>query len=67
MCMFCAALPATAALGAAAQGEKRKREKEALGRGESFKFARVPVGALTGLVVVVLVIVSTIYHSHHPA
>lgn len=53
MCMICAAIPATAAVGAKLNADQlRKPEEE-----------RKPVSRMTGIVIAVLVASSVIYHT----
>ena len=59
MCAFCAAVPAALAVGAAVQGEQR----EARSRGEPSRWARWPVGRLTGHVVAALALTAAWYHA----
>jgi hypothetical protein len=53
MCMFCAAIPLAAATGAKINAEQRRKPSA----------RQWPIGALTGLVVVLLAIGSAIYHT----
>ena len=53
MCMFCAAIPATAALGAKLNANQLQKPEE----------QRKPVGKITGMVMVLLVAASVIYHT----
>lgn len=53
MCMICAAIPATAAVGAKLNADQlHKPERE-----------RKPIGRLTGIVIVFLVAASVVYHT----
>ena len=52
MCMFCAAIPATAALGAKLNADQLRKEEA----------RRLPIPKMTGLLIGLLVIASTIYH-----
>lgn len=55
MCMICAAIPATAALGAKLNADQaRKAESQ-----------RLPIPKVTAAVLGILVIASAIYHSLH--
>ncbi len=67
MCLFCAAIPTTLALGAAAHGKQREaaRTAELAGR-PAPKPARMPVAKVTTAVVVTLVIASALYHTQAP-
>ena len=53
MCMFCAAIPATAAVGAKLNADQLKKPEE----------QRKPISKLTGLTIALLVTVSVIYHT----
>lgn len=53
MCMICAAIPATAAVGAKLNADQLARPDE----------SRIPITKITGLVIAVLVAVSAVYHS----
>ena len=53
MCMICAAIPATAAVGAKLNAEQLKKPVE----------NRKPVSKLTGIVIAVLVAASITYHT----
>ena len=53
MCMICAAIPATAALGAKLNANQLNKPHE----------ERKPVSTITGIVIGLLVITSVIYHS----
>lgn len=53
MCMICAAIPATAAVGAKLNADQLAKPEE----------ERKPVGKITGIVVALLVAGSVIYHT----
>ena len=53
MCMFCAAIPATAAVGAKLNADQLHKPEE----------QRKPVSKLTGIAIVILVTASIIYHT----
>jgi hypothetical protein len=55
MCMICAAIPATAAVGAKLNADQLRK-----GRAE-----RLPIPKITGLFIGFLMIASTIYHLLH--
>lgn len=67
MCVICAAVPAVAALGTAADGEQRKREKESQARGEKTAPRQYPIRVLTALAMLVLFLVSAFYHTQQPS
>ena len=52
MCMFCAAIPATAAIGAKLNADQLHKEEA----------QRLPIPKITGLLIGLLMIASTIYH-----
>ena len=53
MCMFCAAIPATAAVGAKLNADQLQKPEE----------QRQPIAKLTGLTIVVLLSGSILYHT----
>jgi hypothetical protein len=53
MCMFCAAIPATAAIGAKLNADQLSKPEE----------ERKPVSKITGIVLALLVACSVIYHT----
>lgn len=53
MCMFCAAIPATAAVGAKLSAEQLHKPEE----------QRKPVSKLTGITVALLLTASVVYHT----
>ena len=53
MCMFCAAIPATAAVGARLNAEQLHKPME----------QRKPITKITGIVVALLFAISVIYHT----
>jgi hypothetical protein len=52
MCVFCAAIPATAAVGAKLNADQLHKEES----------LRLPIPKITGLLIGLLMIASTIYH-----
>jgi len=52
MCMFCAAIPATAAIGAKLNADQLHKEEA----------RRLPIPKMTGLLIGLWMIASTIYH-----
>ena len=67
MCVICAAVPAVAALGTAADGEQRKHQKELQARGEPAARSQYPIRVLTALAMLVLFLAAAIYHTHQPS
>jgi hypothetical protein len=55
MCVICAAIPATAAIGAKLSADQTRKEES----------RRLPVSKITAGVIGLLVIASTIYHTLH--
>lgn len=53
MCIFCAAIPATAAVGARLNADQLQKPEE----------QRRPIGKITGIAVAVLVAASIVYHT----
>ena len=53
MCMICAAIPATAAVGAKLNADQLSKPEE----------DRKPIGKITGGVVALLVVASVVYHT----
>ncbi|MBM3129218.1 MAG: hypothetical protein FJ009_11425 [Chloroflexi bacterium] len=67
MCVICAAVPAVAALGTAADGEQRKRQKETHARGAPTTRREYPIRVLTALAMLILFLVSAFYHAQQPS
>jgi len=67
MCAICAAVPAVGALGVAADGEQRKRRDELHARGETTRPRQYPIRVMTALAMLVLFLLSAIYHIHQPS
>ena len=53
MCVICAAIPATAAIGAKLNADQIHKEES----------NRLPVSKMTGIVIVLLMVASAIYHT----
>lgn len=73
MCIFCAAIPATAALGAAAQGKRAEARRRATAEPTTLESAganarppalpdRLPIAAITGVVIAGLIVGSAVTH-----
>ena len=62
MCMFCAAIPATAAVGAKLNARQQAESRETQSAGE--RLSEKPVKAITAGVIVLLAIGSVVYHTH---
>ena len=68
MCVFCAAVPATLAAGAAARGQQRAAARQATAENRPAPpAASVPVSKITTAVVMALVAASILYHTQAPA
>jgi hypothetical protein len=65
MCLFCAAVPATLAIGAKAQAEQRRREKLAKENDVAPSRPLVPPKTVTTIVVAGLVTASIVYHTQN--
>ncbi len=63
MCMFCAAIPAVAAMGTAAQGKQREAARKAESQGQPIPKPKVPAAKVTTVVIVLLAIGSVVYHT----
>jgi hypothetical protein len=64
--MFCAAVPAAAAMGAAAQSKQQKARQAAKARGEQPPKLRLPAAQTTAIVIIGLVTAAAIYHAKQP-
>ena len=63
MCVFCAAIPATLAVGANANAKQIREQRQAEERGEILSEAKqLPVGKITLVATGVLVAASIVYH-----
>jgi hypothetical protein len=62
MCVFCAAIPATAAVGAKLNAEQQAESRESQLAGDHL--SEKPVKAITAGVIVLLAIGSVVYHTH---
>jgi hypothetical protein len=63
MCMFCAAIPATLALGAHANSRKRQEDQQAQAGDQPSAAPKVEPKAVTAIVVAGLVVASVVYHT----
>ncbi len=64
MCVFCAAVPATLAVGTSLEGQQRAERREAAAKGQTIPEPVRPARRLTGLAVTCLVTVAVAYHTH---
>jgi hypothetical protein len=64
MCVFCAAIPFTMAVGASARNSQREKAKLAEARGEKAPKKLIPAGPTTAVVITSLAIASIVYHTH---
>ena len=63
MCMFCAAIPAVAAMGTAAHGKQREAARQAEAEGQPAPKPKVPPAKVAGVVVALLFVGSVVYHT----
>lgn len=63
MCMFCAAIPTVAAMGAAAHGKQREAARQAAQAGQPAPRRALPVKEAATALVVLLVFASAVYHT----
>jgi hypothetical protein len=63
MCIFCAAIPASMALGASAQARQNRAKKEAEELGKAAPKPVVPAGPATAGVVALLAVGSAVVHT----
>jgi hypothetical protein len=64
MCVFCAAIPATLAVGARLNAKQNESQKIAKSQGLPGHRKQIPVRTLTMVAVTGLAVSSVIYHSH---
>jgi len=64
MCIFCAAIPATLAVGARLNAKQNDSRKISVSQGHTTHRKKLPVGPLTIVAVTGLAVSSVIYHSH---
>jgi hypothetical protein len=64
MCIFCAAIPATLAVGARLNAQQKDSQKSAESQNQPARRKKRPVGPLTIIAVTGLVVSSVIYHTH---
>lgn len=64
MCMFCAAIPATLAVGANVNANQLRKRRKAEERGETLREKKqAPLGKITVVAAGALVAASVVYHS----
>ncbi len=63
MCVFCAAIPAVAAMGTAAQGKQREAARQAEREGRPIPKPKVPPAKIAAVAVALLAVGSVIYHT----
>jgi hypothetical protein len=64
MCVFCAAIPATLAIGAKTKSKQRHEAELAKVEGKTLPRKIVPAGTATAVAVTGLAVCSIIYHTH---
>ena len=62
MCMFCAAIPMSASIGAAVMGQQKEKRRQAEAHGEPLPPNALPVGKVTLVVTGGLIVCSAVYH-----
>jgi hypothetical protein len=63
MCMFCAAIPATLAVGAAARQKQHLAQQRSEDGGKTPSKPVLPAGPVTAVIVTGLAIASVVYHT----
>ena len=63
MCMFCAAIPATLAVGAAARQKQHQLQQRREDEGKTPSKPALPAGPATAVIVTGLAIASVVYHT----
>jgi hypothetical protein len=63
MCMFCAAIPATLAVGAAARQKQHQSQQRSKDEGKTPSKPALPAGPATAVIVTGLAIASVVYHT----
>jgi len=63
MCVFCAAVPATLAVGANLKAKQLRAQREAEEQGEPAHERQIPVGKITVVAAGMLVAASVVYHT----
>jgi hypothetical protein len=63
MCMFCAAIPATLAVGAAARQKQHLISRKSVDDGKTPSKPLLPAGKTTAVIVAGLAIASVVYHT----
>jgi uncharacterized iron-regulated membrane protein len=63
MCMFCAAIPATLAVGAAAHQKQRLEQQKSAEEGKKPAREALPAGKTTAVIVAGLAVASFVYHT----
>ena len=63
MCVFCAAIPTAASLGAYANSKQKERVRKAAEQGKPAPRMIIPAGRVTAGAIVALVICSVVYHT----
>lgn len=62
MCMFCAAIPMSMALGAATTAKQAEKRKQAMSQGKPIRLIPLPIAKVSIAVTGGLVIGSVVYH-----
>jgi hypothetical protein len=64
MCIFCAAIPVTLAMGARLNAKQKNNQEITAPQGQAVHLKHLPVGALTIIAVSGLTVSAVIYHTH---
>jgi hypothetical protein len=62
MCMFCAAIPMSVALGTAVTAKQAEKRRQAIAQGKRIRFTSLPVGKFSMAVTGGLILGSVVYH-----
>jgi hypothetical protein len=62
MCMFCAAIPMSVALGSAATAKHKEKRRQALATGKIVRVSPLPIGKLSMALTGGLIVGSAVYH-----
>jgi hypothetical protein len=63
MCVFCAAIPATLAMGTVTESKRRQAQRDATGSGSPCQTGQISPLAVAGLAAIGLMVGSVLYHS----
>lgn len=63
MCMFCAAIPMSVAIGASVTAKQKERRRQAVLQGKRVSARPIPVGKAAVIVTGMLIVGSLVYHT----